>query len=172
MPWVLMSPLSLRCSSTFRFTTMFPASVFNWLCVVMFCNPCPVVMPFSVIRPMRFTMGGSSAFLPFRFSEMKLMVFAERSNCSIFACHLGWACLIPLIHAVKFRPTSPVVEPTASFSTATFSPFPLNADSIVSVLLNVFSEGRKQAKSDKVMVEGLILPVYFNEEMSMLSFLN
>ena len=125
----------------------------------MFSNPRPVVEPFSMIRPMRLTMGGNSAFRPFRFSEMKLMVLAERSSCSMLACHLGWACLIPLTHADMFSPTSPVVELIASFSTFRFSPLPLKVDATVNVLLNVFNEGRKQARSDSVMVEGSMLPV-------------
>ena len=67
---------------------------------------------------------------------------------------------------------SPVFEPTVSEGIFSDSPCPWKVEAMDRVLLNVLSEGSRQAMSDSVMVDGLMLPVYFSEGETKCSPLN
>ena len=86
------------------------------------------------------------------------MVCDDKSKLWMSANHDGFCCRKSLIIPVMFSPMSPVVELIFRLGTLSDSPFPLNSADSDRVLWKVFSEGNKQAKSARVIVEGLMLP--------------
>ena len=158
-----MLPEKCFCSSSAKLMSASPAEVFSWLCVRMVFKPVPLTIPFMWISPNLTSSSGTLAFSPFMFSEMKLMVCADRLRSLMSAVHTGFVCDSCFSHPLMFMLISPVFEPTFSVVTFSSSPLPLKAACTDSVLLKFFSAGTRQSKSESVISDGLMLPVYLSE---------
>ena len=158
-----MLPEKCFCSSMAKLMSALPAEVFNWLWVRMVFKPVPLTTPFMWISPNLTSSSGTLAFSPFMFSEMKLMVCADKLRSLMSAVHTGFVCDSCCRHPLMFILISPVFEPTFSVVTFSSSPLPLKAAWSDSVLLKFFSAGTRQSRSDNVMTDGLMLPVYLSD---------
>ena len=62
------------------------------------------------------------------------------------------------IHPSRLMSMSPEVEVTNKLGTTSFSPLPSIEDEMDNVLLKVLSDGRKQLRSESVMLDDWMLP--------------
>lgn len=86
------------------------------------------------------------------------MVLSESMSLLMLACHSGILVLNWSIHPSMLMSMSPVVEVSWKSGMVSLSPFPSMEEDSERVLLNVLSDGRKHAKSESVITDGLIFP--------------